>query len=1195
MGQTWDYVNSWTSGNLKSGYYYATDGTGTTVEPTSNLQNYIYVDASNIVPYQSETKENVFYVQSKTRVKIYGGKSATDASADNGYQPTVNYIRAYVPAGYKITITGKAGNGGNTLNLSLNGEQFTEAGLQSNANLSATNNNQDGAYAYIYSAGVGQNKSNYAAMLTKIVLENTVAESHCFTVNAVDNEGQIIASGISSGEAKEGATYSAEGLPEVIFHDGNYYQIDSNYSNHIVSGTMGTEDVSIDIIYSKDTSIVYFAEAESLSSTGYSIGGTYSGGYIASIASGVTVPIGQFPAGNYSAVIPSKEEQKFAIMTDSAVYANKVGGLVIVKGNKTFTEPFTLSHVTSLKIAGKYESNGMWASAKFDYLLIRRTGDVETVQMDIPLGASFLTVTKNLDFSDVSNLKLYAIETSGGDTVLNRVTTIPAGTTVVAVNDGGTTAVEAYLLAALSYTIESDTTGFDLTAIDDYLNEYKMPETWTTTRQNRGLWACQTNDGGTFVSWRSRKDDVENTTFKLYRNDELVDIFSGKTNVIIPGTADTYSTDTYRLEVLNGGVADEGEGMVLGAGSVKQHQYFRIRLADEPTVSAAVGTMWNKSGVDDGYQVRYLPNDMSCYDMDGDGEEELIVKWDPTNSQDNGYSGYTANVYIDCYKPDYSSTLENGDVNAQLMWRIDLGQNIRAGAHYTQFLCYDFDGDGKGEIMMKTSLGSKDGEGKYVFQSRINEKGLDVNRDYTRSDDNGNSQKSNGHIGVGEEWVTVFDGVTGAELASVDYYPKFNVSDWDEGTASNKYNKGTRFKACVAFIDGVHPTAIFNRGYYTQSFFTAYNWNGKHLYEVWRHASTIEGEGLYGEGNHSLVVGDLDGDGKDEIGVGAAALDDDGTVLWRTGYNHGDALHLGDFDPDNEGMEIFYVNEEYNYSPYCTALLDAATGKVLHGEAHVGIDVGRGLALHISKDHNGAQLFGNNLYFTDCNDQIADWTNGSLLKDFKTTDEYGNSIGNDVLSYSNYRIYWDGDLYDEWMDSRHVDKMDEDNKFYRTFTFDTPTHPAHSINGTKENPNLQTDLFGDWREEVVFYTSEVTGTETRSYTSKTTGDGMMDWDIKQHYLVVFTTIDTTEYSIPWLRDDHVYDMSVVWQNVGYNQPPHLSFDPAKKYGTATAVGALKTDERLGIADGEWYNLSGLRVRPTQAGIYVGKNKKFLVK
>lgn len=757
-------------------------------------------------------------------------------------------------------------------------------------------------------------------------------------------------------------------------------------------------------------------------------------------------------------------------------------------------------------------------------------------------------------------------------------------------------------------------TKIEILSAEEAKEHYEMPEKRIVTPQNRALWACQTADGRkTFVNWRARMTDDANTSYVLYRNGCVYDVFTDKTNVTIDGTADTYDTDSYILEVKHGDIVDDSQTMELKAGSVKPHSWMRIALADEP-VPTNTGVMWDKNGKDIGYQVRYTPNDMSCYDMDGDGQEELIVKWDPSNSQDNGYSGYTANVYIDCYKVDW----QKAEPDASLMWRIDLGQNIRAGAHYTMFLCYDFDGDGKGEMMVKTSLGTKDGQGNYVFQSRIDKRGLDVTRDYTRMDDNGTKQKSNGHIGVGEEWLTVFDGTTGRELASIDFYPKFSVvSSWDEPQgSSNKYNKGTRFKACVAFLDGKNPSAVYNRGYYSQSFFTAYNWNGEHLYEVWRHASTTKGEGLYGQGNHSLVVADVDGDGCDEIGTGPAMLDHDGTILWSSGMGHGDALHLGDFDPKNDGLEVFYVNEEYGESDWSTALFDAKTGHILQGHSQFGMDTGRGLAADLSAKHAGAELFSKgdndnmgNTYLVQYLDGTTDWlgaggnyswANGSLLKGFKTTDEMGQDVVNEVGSYPNFRIYWDGDLQDEWHDSRHVDKYnDETDTFERLYTFDSPSHTARSINGSKENPNLQTDLFGDWREEVVYYDYDVTSTTQKTVSSKSINDGAeftIDWENRQYYLVVFNTTIPTDYRMPWLRDDHVYDMAIAWQNIGYNQPPHLGYNPVTVYGGNKGATAAKYVNISTHNNTQYYTLQGIRVaEPVKGGVYVTNNKKFLMR
>lgn len=1274
QSQTWDFTG-WTGSNLQSEHYYLSDGTSVTTSPESEFHKYLYVDVTDVVTYTSETSEQEFYVQKNTRAKLYGGTSESDASAENGYQPTKNYLCVSVPVGYQITVVGKAGNSGNTLNLSLNGENVQVTDLSKNQTISLTNSSGEEVPAYIYSAGKGQNRSNYAALVVRISLRDTNTPKHQYAVRAVTPEGEVLRDSLQTGWADEDTEYTVSGLPWVLKgDDGSYYVLNATLTNYSASFHMGSEAQTHDIVYTKDETIAYYAEAEELSA-GKSAG-NYSGGYVASIPAGTSVGIGTLPAGNYILTVASKEEQRVALMHESALFANSEGGLIDVKKNGTWSQPFTLAQETGLKVAGKLHTNGNWASAKFDYLLVRYDGQLHDTAIVLSKKVATFSSTYNLDFSQVSGVKVYVGDMGSGNLSMTRVSVLPANTgAMITADSDGETTIRPVILKSLSYVLDSDlkailstmsfadidsfaaSNGYLAYCYDDgqaafvritedmegeagaggaYLqvgqeeeqavigadfSAYSMPGHWERGYQNRALWACQTTEGNTFVSWRAREVDNDGTQYSLYRNNTLVSTFTDRNNITVEGTSQSYPTDFYRLEVLQDGAVSET--MELPAGSVKPRNWFRIRLAEEPEVTNT-GVMWNAEGVDDGYKVRYTPHDMSSFDMDGDGEEELIVKWEPSNAQDNGYSGYTANVYIDCYKMSQSAAEKSNDYESTLMWRINLGQNIRAGAHYTQFLCYDFDGDGKGEMMVKTSLGTKDGKGDYVFQSRIKERNLDVTRDYTRLDDSGNSQKSNGHIGVGEEWLTVFDGTTGEELATIDYYPKFSISDWTEGSASNKYNKGTRFKACVAMLDGIHPSGVFNRGYYTQSFFTAYNWNGKNLYEVWRHASESAGDGLYGEGAHSLVVGDFDGDGKDEIGVGAAALDDDGSLLWRSGYAHGDALHLGDFDPNNEGMEIFLVNEEYKISDMSTILFDAATGKVLQGHAQFGVDTGRGLAAHVSAAHDGAQLFSRGdgdktgeSYLVQYLDGTPDWvggsgdygwSNGSLTKSFKGTDEFGNAISNDVASFPNFRIYWDGDLYDEWMDSRHADKFNDSTKtFERLFTFDTAIHPARSTGGTKEVPNLQTDLFGDWREEVIFHDCDTVSVETKAVTSKTDGEMTIEWPVLQHYLVVFTTTTPTAHLMPWLRDDHVYDMAIAWQNVGYNQPPHLSFDPAVKYKAAairhTAYGQDADD--ASASDSSIYNLCGQKVAETDGkglsgiglpkGIYIYKGKKLIIK
>ena len=270
----------------------------------------------------------------------------------------------------------------------------------------------------------------------------------------------------------------------------------------------------------------------------------------------------------------------------------------------------------------------------------------------------------------------------------------------------------------------------------------------------------------------------------------------------------------------------------------------------------------------------YSPNDISVGDLDGDGEYELIVKWDPSNAKDNSQGGFTGNVYIDAYKLDGTQ-----------LWRIDLGRNIRAGAHYTQFMVYDLDGDGKAEVACKTADGTIDGTGTVLG---------DPAADWRNSD---------GYVLSGPEFLTVFNGQTGATLATASYeVPRGTVSDWGD----NYGNRVDRFNATIAYLDGQRPSLVMARGYYTRSVLAAWNWRNGQFTNIWTfdtgHTGTPNPFADYrGQGNHNLSVGDVDGDGKDEIMYGACAIDDDGAGLFTTGWGHGDALHMSDMDPDRPG------------------------------------------------------------------------------------------------------------------------------------------------------------------------------------------------------------------------------------------------------------------------------------------------------
>lgn len=576
---------------------------------------------------------------------------------------------------------------------------------------------------------------------------------------------------------------------------------------------------------------------------------------------------------------------------------------------------------------------------------------------------------------------------------------------------------------------------------------------------DRGVVAVKSGQG-VFVSWRFLDSDPEDTQFEVWRN----------------GTRRTFSVRTSsNYQDASGSAGDEyfvvakrGNGEGLDTSKVVKacsDIYMTVDI-DRPA-----------SVVMDGKEVTYSPNDCSVGDVDADGEYEIILKWDPSNSQDNSKGGKTANVYFDCYKLDGTK-----------LWRIDMGKNIRAGAHYTQFMVYDLDGDGIAEMACKTAPGTIDGKGRFVSDAGNTEaiRNVDNSKVYVNS---------SGWILNGPEYLTVFSGKTGEALTTIDYYPSRGITTNDPSTSSlnqiwgdNYGNRCDRYLACVAYLDGKKPSLVMCRGYYTRAYLVAYDFDGKELTEHWKYSSTKSGANeLYGQGNHNISVADVDGDGCDEIIYGSAALDHDGTFLHSTRRGHGDAIHVGDLDPDRPGLEIFQVHES---SPYGYTLRDACTGEILAGKNATG-DTGRGVAADISAVTRGAEM----------------WCSAS--SDIYSVD--GSVAGQNSPS-SNFRIFWDDDALEELLDGTKLDKYGN-GRLITLYNYGAST----ACNGTKNTPCLQADILGDWREEVILYNA----------------------NCKQ--LNIFTTNTVTKYRVPSLMQDHIYRMGVVWQNVAYNQPPHLGY------------------------------------------------------
>lgn len=599
---------------------------------------------------------------------------------------------------------------------------------------------------------------------------------------------------------------------------------------------------------------------------------------------------------------------------------------------------------------------------------------------------------------------------------------------------------------------------------------------------DRGVVAVKA-DKGVFVSWRSLVDDDKNLAFDVYRDGVKINAtpLSSKTNFTDP---DGQPGAKYSVKATLDGNVIETSAEV----SAWDTFYKRIHLDRPEGGTCPPGAGHDKNGVS--YEQRdytYTPDDISVGDVDGDGQWELIVKWFPTNAADNSQERFTGNTILDCYKLDGTK-----------LWRIDLGINIRSGNHYTQFMVYDFDGDGKAELICKTAPGTKDSTGKYVILGDD-----DPTKDHRNS------------VGTplsGPEYLTVFNGQTGAEIHTIPYNPPRSIHPQKKdypGWGDSYGGRSERYLAAVAYLDGKTPSAVFCRGYYTHSYLWAVDFDGKQLKERWLHASTEKGKEAYGEGAHSLTVGDVDGDGFDEIVYGAACIDHDGSCLYRTGAGHGDALHLAHMLPDREGLQVFMPHEEKSSAyKYDTELRNARTGEIIFFEPQSGKDIGRGLAANISSKYRGYE------YWSATNKVFS---NGEHLTGAKRP-----SV--------NFRVYWDGDLLDELLDGTKITKPNESITSFPTLIDFSKHSNAASCNTTKATPNLQADLFGDWREEVILH------------------DKSTESD-----LLIFTTTTPTDYKVPTLMQDRQYRVAVAWQNVAYNQPPHLSYNLEEMFNTEGAI------------------------------------------
>lgn len=723
---------------------------------------------------------------------------------------------------------------------------------------------------------------------------------------------------------------------------------------------------------------------------------------------------------------------------------------------------------------------------------------------------------------------------------------------------------------------------------------------------NRGLVAVKTNTG-IFLSWRFFKKEASGYSsggltgcdFDVYRDGKKIATVTDSTNFL---DKEGNEKSRYKVKAVGSESSFGSEDVSSSDGHGKRDIFCpEVSVFESGENYIDIPVQKPKGGVTPaGEAFEYTLNDMSVGDINGDGEYEYIVKWDPTNSQDVSIKGYTGRCIIDCYS-----------LAGHLFWRLDMGPNIRAGAHYTQFMVYDFDLNGKAEMAVKTAPGTmmtvfgdngevlskeyitmplediKKGysnEDNYVCSAEDYRQhlidlflhweeqkdvaegnwpktleecfGIEKRYDYPLSLENAEAlvdyfldeyapsrspkndlRKFEGFIYEGPEYLTMFSG-EGKELSTI-YYP---YTRQDDGLRWGDYcmkriepcNRVDRFLAGVAYLDGKRPSLIMCRGYYTRTTLAAYNFNGREFEEVWKidsghvpmknpfndnpHAA-VGTDPVYGilagQGNHSLSVADVDGDGKQEIIYGAACIDHDGSVLYSSydylpdgtyaKMGHGDSMHVAKIDPDREGFQIFNVFEGAEAAPYGYALRDAATGEVIHGKDSEGNDtgkfgvfatkdLGRCMIGDIDPSERGLQCWVNDVY--NC---------------------HGQKLSHKAPS-TNQAIRWAADLSTQVIDG--PDYLDGEHRgVINDITHGVMLRPEGTLtnNGTKGNPCLVADLFGDFREEIVLRLEDSSA------------------------LRIYTNTDITSHKLYTPMDDPMYRVSIAWQNNCYNQTGYTSY------------------------------------------------------
>ncbi|MGQ9463519.1 MAG: rhamnogalacturonan lyase [Candidatus Fervidibacter sp.] len=605
------------------------------------------------------------------------------------------------------------------------------------------------------------------------------------------------------------------------------------------------------------------------------------------------------------------------------------------------------------------------------------------------------------------------------------------------------------LIAVLGLTVWVETLG--KTALS--------PPARRMEKLGRGLIAIPIGDNRVYVSWRMLGTDPPNIAFNLYRavgNCSPVKVnkepITSTTDFIDPAVDLSKPVTYFVRPIVKGREGQMSKGFTLPANPpVRQYTSIPLKPLPDPKENLSV----HRVGIGD---------------LDGDGEYDFVVIR-PAGGKDPSQVRPSPTTFkVEAYLRD-----------GTFLWRMDLGWNIELGIHYFPLVVYDLDGDGKAEIICKTAEGTIFGDGTIIVD--------------TDGDGRTDYRNERGTVLEGPEFLSVIDGLTGRELARAPWIQRGRISDWGD----NYGNRVNRNLLAIAYLDGVRPSIVAFRGYYALTKVEAWDYRNGKLVKRWSWSNENLPKEWWGQGFHNIRIGNVDGDGKDEILHGCMLIDDDGKEVYTTGLGHGDRFYLTDIDPERRGLEVFSCHE----SPVASRgmgveLRCARTGKILWGPPELTTgDVGRANVGDIDPRYPGIECWaagGGARWLFSCKGKVI----SSAPK----------------MPYCNFSIWWDGDLLRELMDIHRgrgivsIDKWDWENAEVVNL-FEAPAQGAYNA------PLAYGDIFGDWREEVITYANR----EIRIYS---------------------TTIPAEKRLYTFMHDP-IYRIDVALQTMGYMQTPHLSF------------------------------------------------------